>query len=105
MNKTQLRIDVDAETKQLVEAAAAEKKISVDDYLLNSVRHQLIEDGKIKPEKSDSVSNPTSRAELLQAIDTLHAEILARREGKPIDIDAIIELVRNERDAELLGLR
>ncbi len=76
----------------------------MNDYLLKSVRHQLIRDGQLKVDEIDSVKHPSFGAELLQKIDSLHAAILERRDGEPIDIDAIIELVRNERDAELYNL-
>lgn len=45
------------------------------------------------------------RAWLAQS-DTLAAEILARREGEPLDVDALWEAVRaarEARDAEILG--
>jgi hypothetical protein len=105
MNKVQLKIDIDAETKQRVEAAAAEKKLSVNEYLLESVHHQLIQDGQLQPKQAGSVSRPIYDSALLEEIDRLRSEILERRGGELIDVDAFIDLVRDERDAELYNLR
>ena len=108
MNKTrvqQVRIDVDAETKRRIELVAAEKNVSVSDYLLAAARHQLVVDGVLEPDQADSAQYSLYDPNLPRDLDELHATILARRNGEPIDIDAIIESIRNERDEQFLGLR
>ena len=57
MNETQLQIDVDAETKRRIELAAAEKNISVSDYLLTAARLQLVRDGILEPDQDDSAQH------------------------------------------------
>jgi hypothetical protein len=42
--------------------------------------------------------------DLLGSLRTLHAQILARRGGRPIAIDRLMEEMRAERDAELMGI-
>jgi len=42
---------------------------------------------------------------LITDLRTLRGKILARRGGKPIDIDRILEEMREERDYELTGVR
>lgn len=101
VNKTQLRIDVDAETKQLVEAAAAEKNISVNDYLLSAVQHELANDGLV------AIRPPLTKAEALQLANDmreLRESILAERNGELIDVNAILDQIRDERDGELYNL-
>lgn len=105
MNTVHLEINLDAETKRRVEAAAAEKKVSVNEYLLESIRSRLEIDGKLASGEADFAQRQIYEVELLQKIAELHASILARREGEPLDLNTIIDLVRDERDADILGLR
>jgi hypothetical protein len=62
----------------------------------------MVEDGVAAPEK---IERQIIYSDLLQEIYQLRAAIAASRDGEKIDmISAIIELNRNERDAEILGL-
>lgn len=102
MSTVQLEIKVDAETKKRVEAAAAEKNVSVDEYLLSAVQRQLVDDGLT------AVRSPLTQDESMQLVKdmrALRATILAERNGELIDVDAILDLVRDEGDAELYDLR
>lgn len=102
MYKAQLKIQIDPETKQRVEVAAAEKKISVDDYVLNAVQRQLAEESLQNEEPS---LTKDESVQLAQEMISLREKILAERNNEYIDINAIIDLVRDERDAELFDLR
>ncbi len=102
MNKTQLKIDMDVETKQRVEAAAAEKNVSVNDYLLTAVQHQLANEGLVAANPPLTKEQST---QLMEEMHTLREKILAERNGELIDVNAFIELVRDERDAQLYDLR
>ena len=104
MNETrvqQVRIDVDAETKRRIELAAAEKSVSVSEYLLAAARHQLVMDGILEP-VDDEQSEFT---QLVQDLRALRKGILAERNGELIDVDAFLNSVRDERDAYLFELR
>ena len=104
MNETrvqQVRIDVDAETKRRIELAAAEKNVSVSEYLLTAARHQLVMDGIVEP-VDDEQSEFT---QLVQDLRALRKGILAERNGELIDVDAFLNSVRDERDADLFDLR
>ena len=104
MNETrvqQVRIDVDAETKRRIELAAAEKNVSVSEYLLTAARHQLVMDGILEP-VDDEQSEFT---QLVQDLRALRKGILAERNGELIDVDAFLNSVRDERDADLFDLR
>jgi hypothetical protein len=91
MHKHKVTINLDAETKQQLEAAATEK---------------LVEDGELQPDQVDSERWSVLKAEVLQEIEILNAAILAHDEGEEIDlISTIIELNRCERVADILGLR
>jgi uncharacterized protein (DUF1778 family) len=102
MNKHTVTIRLDAETKQQIEAAATEKNISVSEYLLAAAQRQLAEDGPLaahsSPAKDESI-------QLVRDLRVKREKILAERHNELIDVDAIMDLVHDERDAELLGLR
>jgi hypothetical protein len=105
MNIHQIKINMDVKTKQRIESAAMEKQLSVDEYVLAAVQRQLADDGQLQPDQVEPMQRPIYDVDLLQKLDKLHAAILERRNGEPIDVDTFIDLVRDERDAELLGLR
>jgi hypothetical protein len=88
-----IEINLDAETKHKVEVAAAEKKVSVNDYLVTAVQRQLENDAV---EKSEIQPVSEEMNALIRNIRLRRERILAERNGEFIDVDAIIELVRNE---------
>src|SRR5438552_2111644 len=98
MSKVQLIIAMDAETKQQIEAAAAKQQLSIDDYVTAAVLRRLAYDGL-----EATTPRMTIEASLqhLERISANREKILAERNGELIDVNAIIDLVREERDAEL----
>ena len=104
MNETRVQqvwIDVDAETKRRIELVAAEKNVSVSDYLLTAARHQLVMDGILEPVDDEQ----GEFTQLVQDLRALRKGILAERNGELIDVDAFLNSVRDERDADLFDLR
>ncbi|MCC6456116.1 MAG: hypothetical protein IT328_14270 [Caldilineaceae bacterium] len=90
MNKHKVTVNMDAEIKQKIEAAASEKNISVSDYLLAAAQRQLVEDGEV------ATDPPLTKAESTQLVHDLREKrkkILAERHGELIDVDAIMDLI------------
>jgi uncharacterized protein (DUF1778 family) len=53
MDSHQYTIYVDAETKQLIEDAAAKSNLSVNGYLFKAVLRQMVEDRVTAPEQAE----------------------------------------------------
>lgn len=88
MDSHRYTIYVDAETKQLIEDAAARNNLSVNGYLFKAVLRQLVEDGVMTLEQAE---RRKVYSDLLQEIYQLRAAIAASRDGTTIDmISAII---------------
>jgi hypothetical protein len=97
-----LEITLDAETKQRVEVVAAEKNVSVNDYVMAAVQRQLANDEPI----TDRAQMAQDEAiQLVKDMRALRESILAERNGELIDVNAILDLVRDGQDAEPYNLR
>jgi hypothetical protein len=70
---------------------------------LMEMTRQVIDLGIRQLEEDDEFTN---RARALKRADKLRAEILARNDGKPLDIDPVEDLrkMREERDARLFEI-
>lgn len=106
MSKTKQRIQVytDEETKRRVELAANKHDIPVTVYCLEAIKQQLAGDDLLEREQIQIQIKPSKEYDLIADLRALQEQIKTRRGGKPIDVDAIIQQVREERDGELIGM-
>lgn len=105
MSKKRIQVYTDEETKRRIELAAAKFDVPVTEYCLTAIRQQLAEDDLLKREKIEiSVSAKTVEKHTTH-LRALQKEIKESRGGKLIDVDSLIEQVREEREHEILGLR
>ena len=110
MSLSRIQVYADAETKRLIELAAAKRNLSVTTYCLEAIVQQLGEDQVLDEEKIEIEVKPTAQvigAQLIAQMQALRESIKADRGGKPLtgDLLDVIEQVRAERDQELaLGL-
>ena len=72
--------------------------------MLGAIRQQLAEDDALEQEATAPPAGAT-RDTLFAELRTLREAIITERGGRPLDLDAILDEVRHERDDELLPLR
>jgi hypothetical protein len=105
MGKRRIQVYIEPELKLRIKLAAAKRKLSVIEYCLKAIKQQLADEDLPEREQIEIPVTPKKQDDtLISDMRELRERILARRDGKPIDID-ILELVRSERDDELTGLR
>lgn len=104
MNRQRIQVYADYDTKRRVELAAAMYDIPVTEYCLSAIERQLIDDDLVERSQVQISIRPGIQNALVENLHTLQNKILARRGGKLLDIDGALQLAREERDHELLGL-
>lgn len=104
MSKKRIQIYADDETMRRVELAAEKHNLPVTTYCLTAIQQQLDEDG-IHINDQVNRSEQAQFQELIVEIRELQERILHERGGQPVDVDALLEELREERDEEALGLR
>lgn len=104
MSKKRIQIYVDDETMRRVEVAAQKHNLAIAAYCLAAIRHQLEEDGVEAGDHFSDADQANFQA-LMAEIRELQREILQERGGQPVDVNALLEELREERDEETLGLR
>lgn len=101
-----IQVYTDAETKRRIELAAARRDVAVTQYCLEAIRQRLADEEMLEKEKIEIPVRPEEKDEnLIADLRALRERILAERGGKLIDVDQIIETMREERDGELTRLR
>lgn len=104
MEKELIEVYADPELKRRVEVAAAKHNVPVAEYLLEAIEEKLadeaVEENNPYITRMGVKNDPT----LFEDMRELRERILARRGGKPIEID-VLEQLRAERDDELTGMR
>ena len=107
MDKQRIQVYADEEMKRRIELAAAKYNVPVTEYCLQAITQQLADDDLLEEEQIQIVVAPSKRKDntLIADLHTLREAILGDRGGKLIDVDTIIEQMRDERDYELSGLR
>ncbi|MGD9101581.1 MAG: hypothetical protein PVF45_13950 [Anaerolineae bacterium] len=103
--KKRIQVYADPEIKRRIELAAARRDMSVTKYCLDAIRQRLVEDDMLEREKIEIPIKPVGGEDLIANLRALHEKIKAHRGGKLIDVDHILDQVREERDHEILGLR
>lgn len=105
MEKKRIQVYADPETKRRIELAAAKYNVPVTEYCLSAIQQQLADDDLLEEERVMISVKPTLEENFIDSLQALQDKIKARRRGQPIDIDRMMEEMREERDDELLGLR
>ncbi|MSP12190.1 MAG: hypothetical protein EXR62_04440 [Chloroflexi bacterium] len=105
MGRKRIQVYIDPETKRRIELAAAKRQMAVTEYCLEAIKQQLLKDDMLKADPLEIPVRKTKGADLITDLRSLHARILADRQGEPIDVDTILEQMRDEREDEILGLR
>jgi hypothetical protein len=106
MEKRRIQVYADPEMKRRVELAAAKHGMPVTEYCLTAIQQKLADDDLLDQAEVAITVIPSKPDDTLIAdLRDLRAAILADRGGKLIDVDGILEQLREERDDELSGLR
>lgn len=103
MSAKRIQVYADEDVIRRVELAAAKHRMPVTRYCLQAITQQLRDDDMFERTQVEIRITPLDD-ELIPSLQALHTRILARRAGKPIQIDQALEAVRDERDYELAGL-
>ena len=103
MNKTRIQVYADPRLKRRVELAAAKRDVPVTEYCLEAIIQRLAEDEVLEAEQIVIDLDDRSDGALLSELMALHERILADRNGVPVDTSDLLEEVRYEREAELVG--
>jgi hypothetical protein len=105
MNKKRIQVYTDEDTKRRIELAAHKKEMAITEYCLAAIRQQLADDDMLDREHVEISIRPKQDSTLILDLQALHEAILAERNGELIDVDAVLDQVREEREDEVLGLR
>jgi hypothetical protein len=107
MDKQRIQIYADPEMKRRITLAAAKYNVPVTEYCRQAITQQLADDEVLDEAQITIPVTPTKPTDdtLIADLRALREAILADRGGKLIDVDAIIEQMREERDYELSGVR
>jgi len=104
VERKRIQVYADTETKRRIELAAAKHDLPVTEYCIEAIRQQLAEEGILEEERIEIQISPAKRKSLVRDLRALQEKIKTRRSGKLIDLDRILEGVREERDYELDNL-
>jgi hypothetical protein len=110
MRRPRIQVYTDAETKRRIELAAAKQQTSVTEYCLAAIAQQLADDDLLEEAAvAISIKPPAGNAQitsgLLAQLRQLREAIQADRGGEALDLDTLLEALRDERDHELVGMR
>jgi hypothetical protein len=107
MDKQRIQIYADSEMKRRIALAAAKYNVPVTEYCWQAITQQLADDEVLEEAQISIPVMPTKPTDdtLIADLRALQARIKARRGGKPIDVDCMMEEMREERDYELSGVR
>ena len=104
MKKHRIQVYADDETKRRIELAAFIREVSVTDYCLDAIRQQMADDDMLERAQVEVRLGAGAPGDLGDDLRALRQRILARREGRLIDM-AVLEQVRDEEEDGRLGLR
>lgn len=104
MTKHRIQVYADDETKRRIELAAFIREVSVTDYCLQAIRQQMAEDDVLERGEVEVRLGAAEHRDLADELQALRQRILARREGRLIDL-GVLELVQVEEEHDRLGLR
>ena len=107
MEKPRIQVYADENLKRRIELAAAKYNVPVTAYCLRAITRQLADDDLLEEAQVAIAINPSQQTDetLIADLRALQEKIKTRRAGKPIDIDPMMEEMRDERDDELSGVR
>ena len=99
-----IQVYADDEIKRRIELAAAKYDMPVTEYCMQAIYQQLVDDDLLEREQIEIFVDPFQRRNQIERLRQLHHNILASRKGEFVEIDKILEAVRDEREDELIGL-
>ncbi len=100
-----IQVYADREMKRRIELAAARQDVPVTQYCLEAIEQRLADEAVLDAERIEIPVKPELDASLLADIQALREKILADRGGRLVELDRIVEDMRDERDGEVAGLR
>ena len=107
MEKQRIQVYANEALKRRIELAAAKYNMPVTAYCLQAITQQLADDDLLEEAQVTIAINPNKQTDetLIADLRALQEKIKKRRGGKPIDLERILEEMREEREYELSGLR
>lgn len=106
MDKKRIQVYAGEELKRRIELAAARYQVPVTEYCLQAITQQLADDDLLEAEQIAIPVTTTKKTDtLIEDLRALRVAILADRGGKLIDVNEMLEQMREERDYELSGVR
>lgn len=103
MEKTRIQVYADPRLKRRIELAAARRDMPVTEYCLEAIVQRLAEDDVLEASQFVIDVIPPPYESLADVVRPLHDEIADYRQGAAIDVDELLDTLRNERDDELLN--
>ena len=102
--KERIQVYADSETKRRIELAAIQNNMPVTEYCLTAIKVQLDEDDLLREAQVTISVLAPQKGDLIDQLRALHQRFHDTPRKEPIDLDAILEQVRAERDDELSSL-
>lgn len=105
MSKERIQVYVDSDTKKRVELGAARQEVSVTRYCLDAIQQKLDEENLLnKDEITVPVDRKTHQLQVINRIQSLREQTLERREGAELEIDSVIQDLRDEQTRSAAGM-
>lgn len=106
MLKTRIQLYTDTEMKRRITLAATKYEVPITQYCFEAVQQRLAEDDLIDQAHIDiPVTQPSLNTQLISNLRALDREIKASRQGQPpLDVEAVLDQIHEEREHDLLDL-
>lgn len=107
MLRTRIQLYTDTEMKRRITLAATKYDVPITQYCFEAVQQRLVEDDLIEQAHIEiPVTQPSLNTQLISNLRALDREIKASHQGKPpLDVEAVLDQIHEEREHDLLGLR
>lgn len=103
--KQRIQVYTTPTMKRRIEIASSKYDIPITKYCFEAIKHQLAADDILEKEHIQvSITKPKQSNKLFTQMKHLREKIKARRHGKLINVNQIIDSNRKDRDHELIDL-
>jgi len=99
-----IQVYADEEVKRRIELAAAKFDLPVTEYCMQAIRQRLRDEDLLEQAQIEIAIKPKKQDNFIERLRTLHASILAYHNSTSIDVDGLLDRVREERDYELTSV-
>lgn len=99
-----IQVYADEEVKRRIELAAAKFDLPVTEYCMQAIRQRLMDEDLLEQTQIEITIKPKQQDNFIERLRNLHTSILAYRNSTAIDVDAMLEMAREERDYELTSV-